>query len=182
MEWSFFYVCYTVGDAKDDCFSSLCMGEWFRDTLFFNFEYGASLIDVANLEGMKYPHFWRCWEICGSFEVSASWDIVWVFVFVFVSSTVCSSSWTWCTILLMKYLLPKKKKKTIMCVTYWILKLYMWRSWYSSFSNYACYFCGEDCILGCRKYAIWIRRVIIYNSSCDWVMLNAPFLFQKAWK
>ena len=48
-----------MGDAKDGCFSSLCMGELFEDTLFFFFdlEYGASLFDVANLEGTKYPHF-----------------------------------------------------------------------------------------------------------------------------
>ena len=46
-----------MGDAKDGCFSSLCMGELFGDTLFFGLEYGVSLFDVANLEGMKYPHF-----------------------------------------------------------------------------------------------------------------------------
>ena len=48
---------YTVGDVKDNCFSSLCMGELFGDTLFFGLEYGASLFDVTNLEGTKYPHF-----------------------------------------------------------------------------------------------------------------------------
>ena len=48
-----------MGDAKDGCFSSLCMGELFGDTLFFSLEYGASLFDVANLEGMKYLHFLR---------------------------------------------------------------------------------------------------------------------------
>ena len=67
-----------MGDAKDGCFSSLCMGELFGDTLFFGLEYGVSLFDVANLEGMKYLHFWGCWEIYWSFEVFASWDIVWV--------------------------------------------------------------------------------------------------------
>ena len=57
--WSevFFYVWYTMGDAKDGCFSSLCMGELFGDTLFFGLEYGASLFDVTNLEGTKYPYF-----------------------------------------------------------------------------------------------------------------------------
>ena len=57
--WSevFFYVWYTVGDAKDGCFSSLCMGELFGDTLFFGLEYGANLFDVTNLEGTKYPYF-----------------------------------------------------------------------------------------------------------------------------
>ena len=126
-----------MGDAKDGCFSSLCMGELFGDTLFFGLEYGVSLFDVANLEGMKYPHFWGCWEIYWSFEVFASWDIVWVvsylgfyamyfciwfpaiclcffvifffFFLVFVSSTVYSSSWTWSTFLLM---LPIKKNLT----------------------------------------------------------------------
>ena len=71
-------VWYIVGDAKDGCFSSLCMGELFRDTLFFDLEYGASLFGVAILEGTKYPHFWGCWEICWSSEVFGSWDIVWV--------------------------------------------------------------------------------------------------------
>ena len=46
-----------MGDAKDGCFSSLCMGELFGDTLFFDLEYGASLFDVANLEETKYLHF-----------------------------------------------------------------------------------------------------------------------------
>ena len=80
MEWSFFffYVWYTVDDAKDGCFSSLCMEKLFGDTLFFILEYGASLFDVANLEGKKYLHFWGCWEICWFFEVFASWDIGWV--------------------------------------------------------------------------------------------------------
>ena len=53
----FFYVWYTVDDAKDGCFSSLCMEKLFGDTLFFILEYGASLFDVANLEGKKYLHF-----------------------------------------------------------------------------------------------------------------------------
>ena len=48
-----------MGDAKDGCFSSLCMGELSGDTIFFGLEYGASLFDVANLEGMKYLHFLR---------------------------------------------------------------------------------------------------------------------------
>jgi len=43
---------FAVGDAKDCCFSSVCMGEFPGVTLFFNLEYGASLIDVAYLEGM----------------------------------------------------------------------------------------------------------------------------------
>ena len=42
-----------MGNAKDGCFSSFCMVELFGVTLFF----GSSLFDVANLEGMKYPHF-----------------------------------------------------------------------------------------------------------------------------
>ena len=46
-----------MGDAKDSCFSSLCMGELFGDTLFFGLEYGASLFVVTNLEGTKYPYF-----------------------------------------------------------------------------------------------------------------------------
>ena len=46
-----------MGDSKDGCFSSLCLGELFGDTLFFNLEYDASLFGVANLEGMKYLHF-----------------------------------------------------------------------------------------------------------------------------
>ena len=37
---------------------------------------------MANLEGMKYPHFWGCWEIYWSFEVFASWDIVWVVLYL----------------------------------------------------------------------------------------------------
>ena len=78
MEWSFFDVCIALGDAKDSCFSSFCMGELFGVTLFFGLEYGSSLFDVANLEGTKYTHVWGCWEICWFFEVFASWDIVWV--------------------------------------------------------------------------------------------------------
>ena len=46
-----------MGDAKDGCFSSLCMVELFRDTIFFDLEYSANLFDVANLEGTKYLHF-----------------------------------------------------------------------------------------------------------------------------
>ena len=45
-----------LGDAKDSCFSSFCMGELFGVTLFFGLEYGSSLFDVANLEGTKYTH------------------------------------------------------------------------------------------------------------------------------
>ena len=56
MECSFFDVCIALGDAKDSCFSSFCMGELFGVTLFFGLEYGFSLFDVANLEGTKYTH------------------------------------------------------------------------------------------------------------------------------
>ena len=57
VKFFFFYVWYTVDDAKDGCFSSLCMEKLFGDTLFFILEYGAGLFDVANLEGKKYLHF-----------------------------------------------------------------------------------------------------------------------------
>ena len=46
-----------MGDAKDGCFSSFCMGELFGVTPFFGLEYSSNLFDVANLEGMKYSHF-----------------------------------------------------------------------------------------------------------------------------
>ena len=52
MEWSVFDVWFAVGDAKDYCFSSICMGEFPGVTLFFSLEYGASLFGVADLEGM----------------------------------------------------------------------------------------------------------------------------------
>ena len=78
MEWSVFDVWFAVGDAKDGCFSSFCMGELFGVTLFFGLEYGSSLFDMANLEVTKYPHVWGCWEICWFFEVFVSWDFVWV--------------------------------------------------------------------------------------------------------
>ena len=71
MEWSVFDVWFAVGDAKDGCFSSFCMGELFGVTLF-GLKYGSNLFDVANLEGMKYSHFWGHWEICRFFEVFAS--------------------------------------------------------------------------------------------------------------
>ena len=57
MEGSLFDVWNSVGDAEDGCFSSFCMEESFGGTLFYYLEYGTSLFDVANLEGMKYPHF-----------------------------------------------------------------------------------------------------------------------------
>ena len=105
MEWSFFHVWDSVGDAEDSCFSSFCMEELFGETLFQCLEY-ASLFDVVNLEGTKYPHIWRYWEICWSFEVFASWDLVWVvldlgfyamyfFIFDFLQS-VNSSFWFFC--------------------------------------------------------------------------------------
>ena len=40
-----------MGDAKDGCFSSFCMGEFFGVTLSFGLEYGDSLFDVVDLEG-----------------------------------------------------------------------------------------------------------------------------------
>ena len=40
-----------MGDAKDSCFSSFCMGEFSGVALFFDLEYGASLFDVVDLEG-----------------------------------------------------------------------------------------------------------------------------------
>ena len=105
MEWRFFHVWDSVGDAEDSCFSSFCMEELFGETLFQCLEY-ASLFDVVNLEGTKYPHIWRYWEICWSFEVFASWDLVWVvldlgfytmyfFIFDFLQS-VNSSFWFFC--------------------------------------------------------------------------------------
>ena len=66
MEWNLSDVWNAVGDAKDSCFSSFCMGELFGDTLFFGLVYGVSLFNVANLEGIKYRHFWGFWETCWS--------------------------------------------------------------------------------------------------------------------
>uniref|UniRef100_A0A7N2LP74 eRF1 domain-containing protein n=1 Tax=Quercus lobata TaxID=97700 RepID=A0A7N2LP74_QUELO len=41
-----------MGGAKDDCFSSFCIREFFGVTLFFGLEYGAGLFDVVDLEGI----------------------------------------------------------------------------------------------------------------------------------
>ena len=40
-----------MGDTKDSCFSSFCMGEFSGVALFFDLEYSASLFDVVDLEG-----------------------------------------------------------------------------------------------------------------------------------
>ena len=54
---SVFDVWFVVGDAKDGCFSSFCIGEFFGVTLFFGLEYGANLFDMVDLEGTYYLYF-----------------------------------------------------------------------------------------------------------------------------
>ena len=67
-----------MGDVERGCFFTFYMEELVGKTIFKYLEYGTSLSNVENLEGVQYPYFWRYWETFRSFEVFASWDFVWV--------------------------------------------------------------------------------------------------------